>query len=141
MEAACAAAVLALLVLDAHLEPEGKDNHALALLETAQWLHARLVQLLSSSGRRSSGRDVAPTSRPYALALAASDVSSSSRDAYGRIRVGLDGRGAVSGPFATAERGVGRRNGPACRESAGRGSPAATRDRTAADAATLALAR
>jgi hypothetical protein len=46
IEAACAAAVLVMLALDAHLEREGKDNHALALLETAQWLHARLAQLL-----------------------------------------------------------------------------------------------
>jgi hypothetical protein len=46
MEAACAPAVLVMLALDAHLEREGKDNHALALLETAQLLHARLAQLL-----------------------------------------------------------------------------------------------
>jgi hypothetical protein len=46
MEAACAAALLVMLALDAHLERVGKDNHALALLETAQWLHARLAELL-----------------------------------------------------------------------------------------------
>ena len=46
METACLAAVLVLLVLDAHLGRVGKDNHALAMLETAQWLHARLAQLL-----------------------------------------------------------------------------------------------
>jgi hypothetical protein len=46
MEAGCSAAVLVLLVLDAHLERVGKDNHAQALLETAQWLHARLAQLV-----------------------------------------------------------------------------------------------
>jgi AAA domain len=32
--------------LGAHLDRVGEDNHALALLETAQWLHAQLAQLL-----------------------------------------------------------------------------------------------
>jgi hypothetical protein len=46
MELACASAALATLALDVHLRREGKDNHAAAFLETAEWLQDRLASMV-----------------------------------------------------------------------------------------------
>jgi hypothetical protein len=46
LELAASGTALATLALDVHLEHEGKDNHAQALLETAYWLQSRLDQLV-----------------------------------------------------------------------------------------------
>jgi hypothetical protein len=44
MELAASSAALAALALDVYVEREGKDNHAQAMLETANWLRSRLMQ-------------------------------------------------------------------------------------------------
>ena len=46
MEAAASSTALATLALDIHLEREGKDNHAHALLETAHWLQSQVDGLV-----------------------------------------------------------------------------------------------
>ena len=46
LELAAASTALATLALEAHIELGGKDSRADAMLETAQWLRSRLVQLI-----------------------------------------------------------------------------------------------
>ena len=46
MEAAASSTALATHALDIHLEREGKDNHAHALLETAHWLQSQVDGLV-----------------------------------------------------------------------------------------------
>jgi hypothetical protein len=46
MEAAASSTALATLALDTHLEREGKDDHAQALLETAYWLQSQIDGLV-----------------------------------------------------------------------------------------------
>jgi len=82
MEVAASSSALATLALDIHLEREGKDNHARAMLETAYWLQSRSLSS-SSCGRawRSEGSASGRCSGPGASAICL--------PAHGRPALGL----------------------------------------------------